>query len=350
MWGCSFWVLIGWCIYMAKNIIIQEGGIGKQLTVNTLKTNLVGGGTCLWVPEDERQLGTKHITENGTYRANDDGYYGYSEVTVNGVGSVTGRDPTTGDEVEVHRDPDTGEIVQTVIPTEIRVITPPTNPYGTYVDGQTITKDGMVVKAYSSTGAELQTVLIGEITINPTTAVYDESKDTAGTGTATSNLETALQQPINYGKRAGHRMIDGSYDQYVEAEAVASYLANDGKYMTIFASSRTPCGTIYTSDRQGTSTHSVNGSDYTYDGKTVYFDTTVYNNGGSWEGYGQLNTYNGTGFISNDAWTMIYGDRHENPHGSTQTINVSWPRPGDGAILETSFEILVDHSAGQGDD
>jgi hypothetical protein len=28
---------------MSKNISIQEGGIGKQLTVDKLKTNLVGG-------------------------------------------------------------------------------------------------------------------------------------------------------------------------------------------------------------------------------------------------------------------------------------------------------------------
>ena len=142
---------------MSKNITIQEGGIGKQLTVDKLRTDLVGGGSCLWVPEDERQLTTKHITENGTYRASDDGYYGYSEVTVNGVGSVTGRDPTTGEEVEVHRDPTTGEIVETVIPTEIRVIEPPTNPYGIYQNGQTITKDGMVVKAYGANGDEMQT-------------------------------------------------------------------------------------------------------------------------------------------------------------------------------------------------
>lgn len=35
---------------MSKNINIQEGGIGKQLTVDKLKTNLVDGGTQLWVP------------------------------------------------------------------------------------------------------------------------------------------------------------------------------------------------------------------------------------------------------------------------------------------------------------
>lgn len=50
---------------MSKSIVIQEGGIGKQLTVDKLKTDLVGGGTCLWVPEDSTNLGTKHISEGG---------------------------------------------------------------------------------------------------------------------------------------------------------------------------------------------------------------------------------------------------------------------------------------------
>ena len=59
---------------MSKNITIQEGGVAKQLTVDKLKTNLVGSGTCLWVPEDDVQLTTKYITENGTYPASDDNY------------------------------------------------------------------------------------------------------------------------------------------------------------------------------------------------------------------------------------------------------------------------------------
>lgn len=29
---------------MGKNITIQDGGVGKQLTVDKLRTNLVGGG------------------------------------------------------------------------------------------------------------------------------------------------------------------------------------------------------------------------------------------------------------------------------------------------------------------
>jgi len=56
---------------MSKNIVIQEGGIGKQMTVNKLKTDKVGGGTQLWVPEDEAGDYANYeelsVTENGTY-------------------------------------------------------------------------------------------------------------------------------------------------------------------------------------------------------------------------------------------------------------------------------------------
>ena len=77
---------------MSKNITIQEGGIAKYITADKLKTNLVDGGTCLWVPEDDVSLGTKYITENGTYLAETDGYYGYESVTVYNIGTVYGTD------------------------------------------------------------------------------------------------------------------------------------------------------------------------------------------------------------------------------------------------------------------
>lgn len=78
---------------MSKNIIIQEGGIGKQMTVKKLKTDTVGGGSVLWVPEDEVSLGTKSISANGTYKASDDGKYGFSQVTVNVAGAAGSANP-----------------------------------------------------------------------------------------------------------------------------------------------------------------------------------------------------------------------------------------------------------------
>lgn len=67
---------------MSKNIVIQEGGVGRQFTTDKVETALVGSGSCLWVPDEDVSLGTKHITENGTYTAINDGVYGFSSVTV----------------------------------------------------------------------------------------------------------------------------------------------------------------------------------------------------------------------------------------------------------------------------
>lgn len=117
---------------MAKNIIISEGTETKFLSgVAKLRTNLQGGGSQLWVPEDEagdyirlsaktfRENGeyyaaddnvtgyksvkvsvrpntsSKSITVNGTYTASDEGIDGYSRVTVN-VPTGGGSDPKLG--------------------------------------------------------------------------------------------------------------------------------------------------------------------------------------------------------------------------------------------------------------
>lgn len=73
---------------MAKNIIISEGTETKFLSgVSKLRTNLQGGGSQLWVPEDEAgdyvRLSAKTIRENGEYFAADENYTGYKSVKVN---------------------------------------------------------------------------------------------------------------------------------------------------------------------------------------------------------------------------------------------------------------------------
>jgi hypothetical protein len=93
-------------------------------------------------------LGTKIITENGTYKASGDGYYGYSEVTVSGIGTATG----TGPDGETHSYTEDGEggITDAVLPDSIAVVTPPT--VTTYAGGATVDFSGMVVKAYLKSG------------------------------------------------------------------------------------------------------------------------------------------------------------------------------------------------------
>lgn len=68
---------------MSKNISIKQVHTTKSFSnVAKIRTNLYGGGSCTWVPEDEVALIEKVITANGTYKASDDSSYGYSDILV----------------------------------------------------------------------------------------------------------------------------------------------------------------------------------------------------------------------------------------------------------------------------
>jgi hypothetical protein len=336
---------------VSANTNISEGGKARPFgPVKALMVEGDNGKFYSWYPESEKALGTLSVDKNGVYRASDKGVYGWSSVYVNVAtsDSVTGRDPDTGEEVVVRPDPETGEITETVVPVEIRVITPPTNPYGVYVDGQTITKDGMVVKAYGANGDEMLTVPVGEITLNPTQAHYDESTDTRGNGTATSELDTGMVQPIAYSGSAGlnqtteTRIFTATYSGTIAAYPSSTNIG------LLFASSTETVGTVTTTsiniktEETSTNTEDIRATgNYTYNGKTVYYAyQTLIENETQSITHGPINTINRAPGGA-DAWTMIYGTIEEEPAGSHQQITVSWPRPGDGAILETTFDILV---------
>lgn len=330
---------------MSKNITIQEGGIGKQLTVDKLKTNLVGGGSCLWVPEDETTLGTKYISENGTYKASDDGYYGYSEVTVSGQGSVTGKDPDgSGDEATATVDPETGEIAISKIPSSIKIITPPTNPSGSYQNGQAISKDGMVIKAYLESGSEYGIVPNGEVTLNPSTAIYDSSTDVPGGGEKSSGLETGFVQPIPYS--AGFTSENGSGDKFEITGGRIIAFGDNAPCSYIVASSGSPVSfsliRTFASDpdHPQRSDYSYEGTKATRDGKDVYY---VEVSAGFLPG-GRATRNSEPYSPGAAAWTIIYGEGEEHSAGSRQNITASWPRPGDSKILSDSFEIYVQPS------
>lgn len=333
---------------MSKNIVIQEGGIGKQLTVDKLKTNLVGGGTCLWVPEDGTQLGTKYISENGTYRASDDGYYGYSEVTVNGIGTVSGKDPDTGDDVVVTKDPDTGEIVKTVVPSEIRVTTLPTKT--TYANGETIDYTGIVVHGYSGTGQDLGEIPFSELVFPVTTA---DSGQVEGQ-TATSDLTTQPASPIKCGGGIGFVLkATWGVGPITRTEAysggtcvVVQGTDEPGNYKLIIASSSNgqySFSSETTLDETGEviAHNSYTGAldrSYKYNGKTAYYHYEEYITGARLT-QPSPEHLNSQASVTHGAvaWTIIYGTIS----GGEQVIPVQWSYTGGSAILETSFGISV---------
>lgn len=354
---------------MSANTSIREGGSARSFgPITCLMVEGGNGEFYPWYPEADRQLDSLSVNKNGIYRASDRGVYGWNHVSVNVAQSdrVTGKDPETGEEKTVTADPETGELVETVVPVEIRVIEPPTNPYGTYLDGQTITKDGMVVKAYGANEDEMQVVPIGEITINPTTAVYDQSQDKGITGDATIEDTSGLSQetinalPIGYGTQ-----IIGVIDTVLETgmpggisnaitslthtAAVYTFVQPFGNTKSAFACSSEPfSGVITTHNPGGIQPYNTNFSadSSIINNKRVYHKQVV--GSGNWN-FSTPPTnlaYNS----AEAAYVILYGTRDERPAGSPQTITVSWPRPGDGAILETTFDILVGPRGGQGDD
>ena len=70
---------------MSKNVIISEGGRGRIIgSCKKLKTSLQNSGSCLWVPEDDVQLESLYVHENGTYRPEGYGFGSADVHVVNG--------------------------------------------------------------------------------------------------------------------------------------------------------------------------------------------------------------------------------------------------------------------------
>lgn len=223
---------------MAKSITIAEGTQAKNFTnVHKIRTNLIGGGTQYWVPEDEAgayanmgqksitangtyrasddskdgysqvivnvpptqpNLTTKSISQNGTYRASDDGADGYSQVTVSGVGEATAilPNPIGGDNNEhyIKPNPSTGVVEDTVLPSSITITTMPTKTV--YTNGETIDATGIVVKAYKndgtiweSTGYTGGVIPLSELILDPTTATTGGQSDKKADGRGLNVIE-----------------------------------------------------------------------------------------------------------------------------------------------------------------
>lgn len=183
---------------MAKNVIITEDGNSKTISNATrIRTALEGGGTCDWIPKDDVPLQELTVTEDGVYDP-EEGYYGFSQVTASGVGTVVegtliektvikngtynitdesgnpygyskitvnvdtsdddsgggsgGSNPVVGKDEDgndtMAETDDDGNIVMTALPTEIKVIIPPTKlEYNRYEE---VDYSGISVYAYIS--------------------------------------------------------------------------------------------------------------------------------------------------------------------------------------------------------
>lgn len=351
---------------MSKNITIQEGGVAKQLTVDKLKTGLVGGGDQLWVPEDEVQLTAKHISENGTYKASTDGYYGYSEVTVSGIGLATGTD-ADGDEATVSTDGN-GELVTTKIPSSIVVETPPLKI--SYTDGEAMVYTGMVVKAYLKesglwTDADHPDgiIPISELTLPETASKsWEKTYDTCSSSLDVSPLSSPFAM-ANSG--SNYHEYESSGHTYkvryefipvagINVEMISFHLSDKDPLVRSFFASDTS-GTIGVLRVTRNSFAPVTGDEIfvttdttiTTDNSYTINEQTVYTFSGlnlivgiypdACDGFPFYIIYPNTETWNNIGWTMIYGTRISGGYA----VPVKWMRPGDYSILETTFTVEI---------
>ena len=336
----------------SRNIKIAEGGLDRAFgPVSRLNVFDQNGGIETFVLEADTTLTTKNIDVNGTYVAADDDAYGYSSVTVNcsqEADNIAGKKPDgKGYVVEVDED---GNIVETQVPEYIQVTQAPLRI--TYSNGDRINIQGIEVTAYNDDGSVWGTVPFDEITIDPATAIYDESSDAAW---YTSPLDTSpVSQPIAgrmYASVSGApsfplREIHADHPMAcIENTSVPAETSNYKYYCIIPTDTEASIVGYYTNHLNDGTTQSFDiqaNSSYTYDNKTVYY---AVNGGNSYFTSGEGFTQVAGGYPDDSiklreiAWSMLYGERIGS--GSMQDITVQWARPADGEVLTATFYIIV---------
>ena len=364
---------------MSKNTTIREGQVGRAFGgVAKLKADLTGGGACLWVPKDERELEPLDVTANGTYRPTK---YGFSRANVrvpSQSGGVTGKGQD-GNEYTVTVDD--GDLVKTKIPSAIHITTEPTKT--AYADGETINFSGLVVKAYDGEGnlydvtgyaggvvpnAELQFPVTTAVYTGGGGAYYDayvspSGNIQVGTGTITGPIIAIDRLILTSPSVNPHSLLTEAFliprskwwycilVVYTGGEITVRYAVVDGK-MLVASSNNFNCqqhhiledGTVI-----GAGSLPVTQS-FTLEQKTVYYkiiDPTHFQETDF--SFMVPESIDASGEVKRICWYMLYGDM-QYQGDSEQEIPVNWPRPGDGAILSDEFTIVVSPAAAQSDE
>lgn len=328
---------------MSKDIIIQEGGVGRQLSVDRLKTALVGGGTCLWVPEDAVALGKKTITKDGTYKAADEDLYGYSQVTVRGIGKVVGKDQ---DGNEIHVDTDAGgNLTFSKVPSSIKVTVKPDK--SVYLPNETLDYAGIVVTGYDANGSAMGEIPFSELILPMEKA--DGSTIPEGSESADGKIRAVVLATVP--------MIISGQQAYLYPYPLDYYQGSDGKMYgrtigTFSDEMSAPPELLATRYNGNTYMARIdqNGGDFKRYGFTRNPDTGVW----SWNAsstmhinYDEFCNLSWGDYYSCEDIPMSTADPTKyRPSGMVETsahmeVPVQWVRPGDGKTLETKFNIEV---------
>lgn len=363
---------------MSKAITIQQKGVDVDMTVDKLQVPRAGG-SAYWVPEDEVKLHSLKVTVNGTYSAETAGKYGYDYVAVSVPGSsVTGKGQD-GNEHTITTDGD-GNIVDTKVPSEIRIITPP-DYVGPYGDRAYIDFTGLTVEAFYADGTSAGMVDFNDLFFPVTVAEYDPGTAALEYGATYSNAEALhnaeyFSQPLGYvggGLYSIDNIRDGSpssgasvFRKYSVPTGVRAVLFrhNSGDGLACVFMSEASDVSIEEQWRYGSvdsytsETYLLASTTVTVGGKTIYYyglgigltsndvlQTTFPDNSFAGPYYTFPTGRDGI----QDVATIIYDGASAIIGGGTQ-IPVEWSRPGDGAILETSFGITVVPGPNSGED
>jgi len=366
-------------------VTILEGGKPKSFAgVGKLQIALSGGGTSLWVPKDERLLTALTANVNGTYPPPED-YYGFDTVIVDVPPSqVAGIDPDTGQYVLIGTkpskpgdddypvwptdptvpddpwDPDTEggndwgpyevpdggdwtppwdepssewpdedvpEMVETHIPSSIKIVKPPNKTE--YTAGEAMDYTGIRVQLLDEKGQPFSneryantfipySELVFPIPYSPHAAEVDWESDLIDGKFPTYKLVTAN--------------VYMGYGQYVKQTFEADSNA-ESTYWTLYGPNR-----LWWIDASSVPAEGLT-SNATYNGKTVYFIGHNFLNSIS-DVVPSIPYASDINYIQNNsdkiAWTIIYGKLSGN-----NAIPVQWVSPYDNKTYTDKFPITV---------
>lgn len=348
---------------MSKNISIQENGVSKTLnTISRVVTNGLRHGSVNWVPEDEVTLGIITISENGEYKASDEGYYAFSETTVYASGKATGIDPDTGEWETVMTDDD-GMLIEMGLPERIEVTTPPDKL--DYVTGQPIDKKGMVVTAYFDDDTEWGVVPNEEIELDPMIAVpsggehYEKKTDFSDIprrefqcwANFTQYLESPVPSASGFSWTWDNRINPSEETTLFDDSHQRSFIlkhTNYKEYLAVIVSDTNSCRI-----RRNGSTETISISD-TY--KRTLPNGEEYWRYSYWvtdnDGYNTVHTPNMGQEVSTsvdfnssssnqwyDEALILWGGEYID--GAEVEVAVKWKRDGDEQELTSSFKVIA---------
>lgn len=290
---------------------------------------------------------------------------------IDGVPSIEGTDLDGLETITPITPTGVGEKV--ILPSEIRVITPPDQTE--YQEGDRIHFEGLVVRAYDAQGNVWSDedypggfIPLWELDFDPTIAEYDKDKLIVRI-----DERTAFHVMSGCSAEGKINQYKESFDCYAYGDSLALINvigANSwamGLTMT-FASkivkSRdqlpeigTPLGHIHFM-RENTITHEIEQetdmdilASETYDFESKVFCRADGHVGGanlmSQPAYYSGPSYTGEKFI--ERYEMVKAYLRNTDFDIQQKISISWPRPKDNKVLTASFDITVSESEASGD-